>query len=331
MRITPISEALEQVGAIIPCIQGKITTCYNHESKDGQHGPYTLQALTIQDGTGEIRIALFDQRDMKPFKGKNMILTSGKDKNGKLVGVLVQEREYKGKKSIELKVSSQAHIEAGVESINGHSPDPTYPLPMAMPEDATDEEKVALEALAKARADKAKKLHEEAAAKARSDSGLVSDTKGPSSYPDAKRRIVQISNLYDYALKTAKRALQKHGLELTDIYTATATVFIAMRDDGLTDGMPMALIEDRIPTAAEMYPPLKESDPAVQPDPEPEVDQEPASWKEVKYNGRPLGEMEITELDFLFTTFKPKPVNGNYDIKDLYIVNALKTWKKETL
>lgn len=328
MRITTIKEAMERVGETIACIQGKIIACYNHEQKSGQHGDYSLQHLEIQDSTGKMRCSLFDQRDLKAFKGKNIILTCGKNKNDKLAGVAVEERDNKGKKSIELKVSGLAHIDAGVESVNGHSPDPTYPLPMEMPEDATDEEKAALEALAKAREAKAKRLQEEAAAKARQNSEVaMSGVAG---------RDVQIGNLYIKALKMAVWACKKE--EVPFFTESVATVFLALREDGVTDLMPKTMIRDAESPAAPETTSNKARaalpTPGVQPDPEPDVDQElPATWGDVNYNGQLLRDMDPAMLEYMFNTFKPKPdpKTNNYNVNDLYVVNALKQWKKEQL
>lgn len=323
-------------GEPLTAVQGKLIKCGKHTTKTGDYGDYTMQFIDLSDGTGVISVTLFDQNDLTKYKGKNIIVSAGKDKNGKQSGLDVQERDVKGKMVIQVKASGLAQIDCGVEGLNGDEP-PEDEAPPTESNGADDEEAAALQALEDARKKKAERLKKEAEAKAADDSRGKSDAKGPSSYPDAKRRIIQITNLYDYAMKSAKRVLQKNGLELTDIYTATATCFIAMRDDNLTDAMPMVLIGEEGSAPPVNTPAPRPADPAYQPDaPEETYDQEPTTWQDTvihfgTFQGKKLGEIDEIAVEMLFSTFSPKmdPATKNYPMKDLYLKNALLAWHKE--
>lgn len=328
MEIIKISEALKEIGKPISGIHGTIKAVFKQRSGVGQYGPWTMQDVVIKDETGEISVTFSGMPDLKPRIGTRVTLASSTIK-GVIKGVAVIEDSWddkktgKPKKSIKLKLDKDAFIDFGTEPVSEQT-NQASAAPV-IPDDADDEEKALLAALAKKKAEKeAARLAAEAQAKAKA----VSDDKAPPlngmNYAAVKRRIIQTANLYSYALRSAKWALAKHELEIKDLTTSAATLFIAFREDKLVDAMPMNLIDFEAPEPEEEC-----HNPEEQP--EPEVDQEPKTWQEVKHNGVALGYLPAGEIEMLFNTFKPKinPKTGNYDMSDLYLVNALKAWKKE--
>lgn len=355
MRIIKIKEAIERCGEQITGIHGTLTGVYKRRTGEGQYGPYSFQDGTLKDETGSIIVTFCNHEEMSKRKGMKMTATAKQGEKG-MSGLKVTEDEHNGKKTIKLKITETAFIDFGTTPVSNNekstdsAPVPAQPaqsngLGEAAPnniEGVDAEEAAAVAALEAARKKKAERLKAEAEAKARTASDDRKEAAGPPNYQMAKKRIVQITNLYGYALRAAKYNLKIQGLELTDIYTATATCFIAMREDNLTDAMPMALIEGNSPEEA---PPseMKRNEPPVtrdearQPEPPEEAyDQEPRTWQETpihfgSFAGKNLGDIDETAIEMLFSTFTPKadPKTGQFGLKDLWLKNALLTWKKE--
>lgn len=329
MRIVKISEVLTRVGEQISAVSGVVEAVYKAKTGEGQYGAWSLQDGVLKDDSGKITVTFANFSDMSRLKGSQVTISAKQGDKG-LSGLIVKENEHNGKKYIKLHVTGSAMIDSGTTPISDDTPSINRVVtPPVIPDDADAEERAALELLAKKKAEKeALRLQEDARIKAQ-ESSMVQKL-GKSSV-NAKSRIVQISNLYNYAVRSAVWALEKEDIKMSELPASVATLFIAFRDDGLTDSMPLELMGE---AKAEEVDDLDMSpSPAyVQPDPvKEEVDQEPRTWREVKVNNRALGEMEHAELEFLFNTFKPKfdPKINNYNMQDLYIKNALLSWKKE--
>lgn len=326
MRIVNIAEAKTRAGEQLSAVHGTIKSVFKRRTGEGQYGPYSFQDVIIKDDTGEMSCTFASYDEMKPKMGSKVTISAKQGDKG-LTGLMVKDESYTDKKtgevkeSIKLYVTGSAFVDYGTTPVSEQTNQVS--TPPVIPADADDEEKALLAALAKKKAEKeAARLAAEAQAKSKA----VSDDKTPPlngmSYASVKRRIIQTANLYSYALRSAKWALAKHELEIKDLTTSAATLFIAFREDKLVDAMPMNLID---------FDAAEDEEPEREEVPEPEVDQEPRTWQEVKHNGTELGSMPAGEIEMLFNTFKPKinPKSGNYDMSDLYLVNALKAWKKE--
>lgn len=331
MRIVKISEVLTRIGEQISAVSGVIEAVYNPKTGSGQYGPWSLQDAVLKDDSGKITVTFASFNDMKRLKGLQITISAKQGDKG-LSGLIVKENEHNGKKYIKLHITGSALIDSGTTPISDDTPsiNKVVAAPV-IPDDADPEERAALELLAKKKAEKeALRLQEEARIKAQSNSMVQKSGKTSLS---AKGRIVQISNLYNYAVRSAVWALEKEDMKMSELPASVATLFIAFRDDGLTDSMPLELIGEEKKEESDGLD-MSPSPLYIQPDPvKEEVDQEPRTWKEVKVDNRALGEMEHAELEFLFNTFKPKfdPKINNYNMQDLYIKNALLSWKKEQL
>lgn len=324
MKIVKIAEALTRIGEQISGVHGTLTAVYQRRTGEGQYGPYSFQDGLLKDDTGSIIITFANFDDMSARKGEKMTVTAKQGDKG-LSGILVKESEYQGKKKINLHVTGSAFIDSGTTPVEND--DPQDDLPMG-----DDEEAQAMAALKKAREAKAARLKQEAESSAKQASNDKAPPLNGMDYTSVKRRIIQTANLYHYALRSSRWALEKHDMEIKDVTASAATLFLAFRHDGLTDAMPTTLMGDEA-TAS------KPSEATQVEPPEETYDQEPKTWRDVvlhlkddQHFGDKLADIPTENVEVLFSTFKPKvnPKTGNYEMKDLYLVNALKEWRKET-
>lgn len=322
MRICKISEILNRVGEQITGVSGTLTKVFPVKSGEGRYGKWTLQDGMIEDDSGKIPVTFANLSDQARLKGAKITITANQGDKG-INGLQVKNNSYKDKtgkdiSTIKLHVTGAAFIDSGVEHA-GQDASPAQPetAGQAIPADADPEERAALELLARK---KAEKLAAEAAAKARAQSPVKTGSS---------QRKNQIINLYDEATQAAVYISTKRQVPFC--HEMVATLFIAFRDDGLT--------EFQLPSTAELVR-QEISDPAVQADPVEDIDQEqPATWQEVKLHlehpskGQLLGDLNDEELEYLFNTFRPviDPKTKTYAQRDVVLMGALKTWKVEAI
>lgn len=211
-----IKQAQELVGTTIPRIEVKVCGITDRKTGEGQYGPWSLQAGTIEDSSGKMKV-LFKQLPCQArLAGKTLVFKSMEGKHG-LKGVEVKKgKEYKGKSEIELHVSNVALIVGSEEEPNVSLAEPSVRMPMTATEVAKNERITALDA-------------------------SLSHEDRKVGIGIAKSRITQYYGLYDICLEVAAKLAQKHTFEdkselIKDIAT---TFFIQGMKDGLADKLPV--------------------------------------------------------------------------------------------
>ena len=124
-RMISIQDILNMgVGEIIPGFRAKIAKVQNQRSGDGANGAWTMQLVTLKDGTGLIEAKLWN-RDNYTAKdiGSEFIFESTDTQKG-LSGLKRALHEYQGKETPQIEVNKAADI----SPVSGHAPAPT-PIP----------------------------------------------------------------------------------------------------------------------------------------------------------------------------------------------------------
>ena len=128
-RMISIQDLLNMgVGEIIPGFRAKIAKVQNQRSGDGANGAWTMQLITLKDGTGLIEAKLWN-RDNYTAKdiGSEFIFESTDTQKG-LSGLKRALYESKGIETPQVEVNKAADI----SPVSGHAPAPT-PIPPERP------------------------------------------------------------------------------------------------------------------------------------------------------------------------------------------------------
>lgn len=131
-RMISIQDILNMgVGEIIPGFRAKIAKVQNQRSGDGANGAWTMQLITLKDGTGLIEAKLWN-RDNYTAKdiGSEFIFESTDTQKG-LSGLKRALYESKGIETPQVEVNKAADI----SPVSGHAPAPT-PIPPERPASA---------------------------------------------------------------------------------------------------------------------------------------------------------------------------------------------------
>lgn len=126
-RMISIQDILNMgVGEIIPGFRAKIAKVQNQRSGDGANGAWTMQLVTLKDGTGLIEAKLWN-RDNYTAKdiGSEFIFESTDTQKG-LSGLKRALHEYQGKETPQIEVNKAADI----SPVSGHAPAPAAPAPL---------------------------------------------------------------------------------------------------------------------------------------------------------------------------------------------------------
>ena len=92
-------------------VKVKILGIYDRKTGKGEYGDWSLQNLLVQDETDKLYLVLCNRPEMpQDYKGKEILIKSTLNSKNKLVGVKTVEEEYKGNKTIKLKVDNRAEI-----------------------------------------------------------------------------------------------------------------------------------------------------------------------------------------------------------------------------
>lgn len=98
-------------GESVTQTKGTLKAVFKYCTGKGQDGNGTFQGAVLSDGPSEIKLKVWDRDDLTPLKGKQVWVISGTDsRNGKLIGLGIEEDEYQGKVSNVLVVKSKAQI-----------------------------------------------------------------------------------------------------------------------------------------------------------------------------------------------------------------------------
>lgn len=126
-RMISIADILNMsVGEIIPGFRAKIAKVQKQRTGEGANGPWTMQLVTVKDGTGVIECKMWN-RDVYTNNdvGTEFVFESTDTQRG-LSGLKRAVHEYQGKETPQVDVNGSADI----APVSGHSPHPA-PAPTA--------------------------------------------------------------------------------------------------------------------------------------------------------------------------------------------------------
>lgn len=122
-----------EVGKIIPSFKAKIAKLTPQKSGAGAKGPWTMQIVTLKDGTGVIEAKLWNRDNYQQSDvGREYIFASTETKKG-LGGVKRDVNEYNGKTTPMVTIQLEAEISPVVETVprqTEYLPDPSEQRPV---------------------------------------------------------------------------------------------------------------------------------------------------------------------------------------------------------
>jgi len=127
-RMISIADILNMgVGEIIPGLRAKIAKVQKQRIGEGANGPWTMQLVTLKDGTGMIEAKLWN-RDVYNANdvGAEFIFESTETQRG-LSGLKRAIHEYQGKETPQVDINGAADI----SPVSGHAPTPAPAQPAA--------------------------------------------------------------------------------------------------------------------------------------------------------------------------------------------------------
>jgi hypothetical protein len=227
MRVVSISEikALE-AGELVPSTKGKVIEVGKLFSGTNDKGPWSLQTITIDDGSNKIKAKLWNRDELaKTWKGVEVYLCCVQGEKG-LHGIKAEDDTYKGATTRIITVTGKAELTAAdaapaqaapVQPPTAPVQPPTAPTAPVQPPQPAPTGPVQPPATAKpVRND----LH------------------------DAKVTMNRIANLYLHSLEAATYVRgewkEKHGTELTQdqFQACVASIFIESNRHGLARMIP---------------------------------------------------------------------------------------------
>jgi len=136
-RMISIADILNMgVGEIIPGFRAKIAKVQKQRTGEGSNGPWTMQIVTLKDGTGLIEAKMWN-RDVYTNNdvGTEFIFESTETQRG-LSGLKVALHEYNGKETPQVDINGAADI----SPVSGHAP---TPIPQERPAPAPQQRQAA--------------------------------------------------------------------------------------------------------------------------------------------------------------------------------------------
>lgn len=137
MRVLAIEEVLRmESGETVPGLRGFITSVGAYYTGNSEHGPWSLQRISLADPAGnKIRLRFSNRPKLgNEWKGHEIVLTSVNGKNG-LAGMKVAEDEYRGVRQKEIVVTERAVLDtvANAAACGALKTDSTAETPYAQP------------------------------------------------------------------------------------------------------------------------------------------------------------------------------------------------------
>lgn len=112
MRVVTLQEVLQYTnGETVPSVRGRITEMFKQSKGTNSHGDWALQNITIQDGTGTIKVKVQDRPELPmSYKGREVVIYCHEGDKG-LTGIKAKDDTYKNVTSRILSVTPTAHID----------------------------------------------------------------------------------------------------------------------------------------------------------------------------------------------------------------------------
>lgn len=312
----------EMSGEVLSGLSGIISKVFKHrvvKAKNPKWGDSNVQDIYIKHAGVELKVSIWNHEEIpQAYIGKEVVFERQSKKGGDLTvkaGVWNNKATLDvsvGKNAIFQVVGAEPHSEEGSESQEPseerwegkETPEPSKPVKTAPThdlghsEDALNERKAII-------------------------------------------RQVQLANLYEINFKAASAVAVRHGFDVGQTKELATAFFIQMLRENQQDLMAKTARHVSSGSVTTSEPPQAppEPDPSIQPDAP--SDAEPMAepvldWKchVVKVKGhqhesKVLGELRDEVLQSVYATFRPQPVNGNYNIEEVRLANALITWNHE--
>lgn len=97
---------------IIPSIQGTLVKAWDFKTGEGEDGAWSFQTASLKDSTGEIKLVLKNQDNVKGMLNREVLITSHSGPKG-LSGIYADDNEWpkdSGKFTRQIKVTATAKI-----------------------------------------------------------------------------------------------------------------------------------------------------------------------------------------------------------------------------
>jgi len=92
---------------VVDNVRGRLVSCKNRFTGDGQYGKYSLQTGELKDQSGTITVVFKDRQDMQPYEGE-VIQIKSKTYKKNLSGLKLDE--YKGTTQLSSTVGSEVSL-----------------------------------------------------------------------------------------------------------------------------------------------------------------------------------------------------------------------------
>ncbi len=127
-RMISIQDILNMgVGEIIPGFRAKIAKVQKQRTGEGSNGPWTMQLVTLKDGTGMIEAKMWNRDNYTNADvGAEFVFESTETQRG-LSGLKRALHEYQGKETPQVDINGAADI----SPVSGHAPAPAPSAPAA--------------------------------------------------------------------------------------------------------------------------------------------------------------------------------------------------------
>ena len=101
-------------GVVVQAAKGKIESVFERKSGGSGDKSWTVQAFTLNDNTGKIRVSCWNRDPLQIQKGQEIFLYASKASTGKWGGLFVKDNTYNGKTTKELALQK-----SGVMALSG--------------------------------------------------------------------------------------------------------------------------------------------------------------------------------------------------------------------
>lgn len=109
MNIQNLKDKTDGEMIVGPGLTAKCTEVAERKTGSGQYGEWACQQLLLEDDSGKIRLMAWNHPNLKDLQGYRIKVQAHKGDNG-WMGCSIEQREYKGEKFKQIKLSSSGEI-----------------------------------------------------------------------------------------------------------------------------------------------------------------------------------------------------------------------------
>lgn len=99
-------------GTTLECVAGTVLAVHKYNTGTNSYGPWTIQNIQIGDAAGaQIKVKLMNQGELQANAvGHRLYIQAGLGRGNKLCGLVTEEDEYQGRKSLIVKTTDKATL-----------------------------------------------------------------------------------------------------------------------------------------------------------------------------------------------------------------------------